>query len=55
MTILLGIFIMREDDFVLLKYNEKVHIMVMKNGFSVMKRQQKDIELVTETDSMSFN
>ena len=34
MTILLGIFIMREDDFVLLKYNEKVHIMVMKNGFS---------------------
>lgn len=41
MTILLGIFIMREDNFVLLKYNEKVHIMVMKNGFSVMKRQQK--------------
>ena len=26
---------------IFIKYNEKVHIMVMKNGFSVMKRQQK--------------
>ena len=31
-------FIMRECGFVLRSYHEKIHIMVTKNGFSVMKR-----------------
>ena len=31
-------FIMREGGFVLRSYHEKIHIMVTKNGFSVMKR-----------------
>jgi hypothetical protein len=32
---------MREGGFVLLPYHKKVYTMVTKNGFSVMKRQQK--------------